>query len=94
MEIRKTSLTHLLIHWQLESRDATASKKCKSRCPFLTHFNPPNQENGTIDTGMTQILHKRNIMNDLEPKIGQDFGKSVKREEYEIVHGEQKDSVE
>ena len=43
---------------------------------------------------MTQILHKRKIMNDLEPKIGQDFGKSVKRKEYEIVHGEQKDSVE
>ena len=44
--------------------------------------------------GMTQILHKRKIMNDLEHKIGQDFGKSVKRVEDEIVHGEQKDSVE
>ena len=48
---------------------------------------------------MTKILHKRKIMNDLEHKIGQDFGKSVKRVEVssaedEILHGEQRDSVE
>ena len=49
---------------------------------------------------MTKILHKRKIMNDLERKIGQDFGKSVKRveggsAEDDILHaGEQRDSVE